>query len=127
MGNAPHTETWRSLLALKGFSPVEDPDWLEEAYAEMPEVARTKASAFIAENSSAVAFRANGEWLYYRLAGGKASTEGGPVIRRSLWIPLGIGWEAIASLDRIEIPRYESSKDLARSKPAWKDPRSLEF
>lgn len=125
--HSPSPATWQSILSQKGYGPVEDPDWKEKAYAEMPEASRLKTSAYISENRSMIAVRVVGDWVYFRFGSSGKATVGGQVVNRELWEPLGIGWEAVAKIDELDLPQLAISAKAEIGSSEWRDPRRLDF
>lgn len=127
VNHPPTAESWQVFLARKGYGPVEDPDWKEKAYAEMPEASRLKTSAYLSENRSVIAVRTTGEWVYFRFVGNGNKAGGGQIVNRELWEPLGLGWEAVATIDQLELPKLEIAKKSEKRPSEWEDARRLSF
>jgi hypothetical protein len=126
MKNPPGDGTWSVILAHRGFRAVEDPEWKEKAYLEMPEASRRKDSALISEDHRTVALRLAGEWRYFQLGGTTTRQAAGAVVKRELWEPLGLGWEAVSNLDGIDLPitRMTSHAPAPRE---WRDSRMIHY
>jgi hypothetical protein len=125
--NPPSDGAWSAILAHRGFRAVEDPEWKEMAYLEMPEASRKKDSALISEDHRTVALRFPGEWRYFQLGGTSIRKAAGAVVKRELWESLGLGWEAVSNFDGIDLP-------LVRTPPAgpslpreWRDSRMIRY
>lgn len=125
--HSPTPESWKEILTRRGFAPLEDPDWREKAYAEMPENSRLKASAYISEDHHTVALRVSGDWLYFELKNAPGKAAPGQVVPRELWEGLGLGWEAFAAFETIDLPIMRTADAPAKKAGAWRDPRSLEY
>ena len=125
--HAPSPETWKDLLTRRGFYPVEDPVWREKAYAEMPESSRLRASALISEDRHTVALRIAGDWIYYELKGFAGKPVPGQIVNRELWEKLGLGWEAVAAFESIELPLVRIPEGPKAAPQKWKDPRELAY
>lgn len=123
----PSAESWKEILVRRGFAPVEDPAWREKAYAEMPEVSRTKSSAFVSEDRHTVALREAGDWIYFELKGAPGKGIPGQVVARELWEGLGVGWESVAAFEKIELPLVRTAGEKVKHKEAWRDSRSLNY
>jgi len=123
----PSAESWKETLVRRGFAPVEDPSWREKAYAEMPEVSRAKSSAFISEDRHTVALREAGDWIYFELKGAPGKEIPGQVVARELWEGLGVGWEAVAAFEKIELPLVRTAGPPGRQAKSWKDSRNLDY
>lgn len=122
-GNPPTVETWRALLNRRGFGAIEDPGWREKAFAEMPDVGRERAAALISEDRATFALRVESDWLYFGL--GRSGGAGGATVKRELWEPLGIGWEAVARFDRLDLPTFRGVSPPKKTE--WRDDRSLDY
>jgi hypothetical protein len=122
--NPPVLEAWRAILVQRGFGPIDDPAWREKAFGEMPDVGRTRDSALISEDRTTFALRTEGDWLYFGLA---RNGGGGQTVKRELWEPLGIGWEAVAHLDALELPVFKRIDEKPRIREEWRDARSLDY
>lgn len=122
--NPPGTDVWRVLLERKGFGAIEDPSWREKAYAEMPEARKGHDSAFLSEDRTTFAIRTDGDWLFYGLGRRGA---GGQTVKRSLWEPLGIGWDAVARFSTSEIPQFLDPHKKEDKNTAGNDPRRLDY
>lgn len=122
-GNPPTLDTWRTVLARRGFGPIEDAGWREKAFAEMPDVGREPAVALVSEDRTIFALRVESDWLYFGL--GRSGGTGGATVKRALWERLGLGWEAVARFDRLELPAFRSPN--RPKKAEWRDERSLDY
>ncbi len=122
-GNPPTLETWRAVLGRRGFGPIEDAGWREKAFVEMPDVGREPAVALISEDRATFALRAESDWLFFGL--GRKGGSGGATVKRELWERLGLGWEAVARFDRLELPAFYGLK--TPKKAEWRDDRSLDY
>lgn len=122
--NPPALETWRAHLLRRGFAPIDDPDWREKAFAEMPDVGRARDSALISVDRATFALRTEGDWSYFKLGGGKA---GGAIVRRELWERLGLGWEAVARFDALDLPLFRKPAEKPGNWGEWRDARSLSY
>lgn len=125
--HSPTPESWKEILTRRGFAPLEDPAWREKAYAEMPESSRLKASAFISEDRHTVALRVSGDWLYFELKNAPGKAALGQVVARELWEGLGLGWEAFAAFETIELPIMRTAGAPTLKAKAWRDSRSVEY
>jgi len=122
--NPPAIETWRSILSRRDFGPIEDPEWREKAFVEMPDLGRARDSALLSEDRTTLALRIEGDWLFFGLA---RNGQGGPTVKRELWEPLGIGWEAVARFDRAELPHFRKTAENPKNRGDWRDARSLDY
>lgn len=122
--NPPRLETWRAELFRRGFGPIDDPAWREKAFAEMPDAGRVRDSALISEDHKTVALRTEGDWLYFGLG---MRGNGGQTVKRELWEPLGLGWEAVARFGGLDLPVFQRAAEKARQKQEWRDTRSLNY
>lgn len=122
--NPPRLETWRTVLLRRGFTPIDDSAWREKAFAEMPDAGRSRDSALISENHTTFALRTEGDWLYFGL--GTKGT-GGQTVKRELWERLGLGWEAVARFDGLELPVFQKNAEKRRPNSEWHDRRSLNY
>jgi hypothetical protein len=111
-------------LARKGFKPIEDPEWREKAFGEMPDVSRSGGSALISEDHTTFALRLDGDWRYYGLG---VRTTGGQIVKRALWERLGFGWEAFSHFESLEFPQFEASNEKNRKMTDWSDNRRLNY
>jgi hypothetical protein len=125
--NGPSEAAWESFFVSKGFRRIEDPGWKEKAYAQMPEASRKKDSALLSEDRRTAALRLPTEWVFYQLGGIAGGRPPGTVVARELWEGLGIGWEAIAALDRTELPLVRTESGPKSGKAEWSDPRSIRY
>ncbi len=125
--HTPSPESWKDLISRRGFAPIEDPNWREKAYAEMPESSRQSASAYISEDRHTVALRASGDWLYFELKNAPGKGVPGQVVSRELWEGLGVGWEAFSALEALELPKMRVPESTQKSAESWKDSRSIEY
>lgn len=123
----PTPESWKELLLRRGFAPLEDPDWREKAYAEMPESSRMKASAYISEDRHTLALRVSGDWLYFELKNAPGKAVPGQVVARELWEGLGLGWEAFAAFEAMDLPIMRTAGASSVKEKTWKDSRSIEY
>ncbi len=120
--NPPAYETWQLLIQRRGFLLLDDPAWREQAFGEMPDTGRAQGAALISEDRLTVAIRTDGDWQYNGL--GRSKNAGQPVARE-LWVQMGIGWEAVAHFERLELPAFPAIGTKARTN--WVDSRSLSY
>jgi hypothetical protein len=124
VSNPPTREVWQNLFARRGFEEIEDSAWREKAFLEMPEAGRKKEFLLVSEDRSTLALRTDGDWIYYsRLRAGR----GGQTIKRALWEPLGLSWEAIVGFEALSLPEYRVSAEKTGYSTEWSDPRSLNY
>jgi hypothetical protein len=122
--NPPPLATWKSILERRGFGPIDDTGWREKAFAEMPDIGRTKDSALISEDRTTFALRTEGDWLYFGLA---RNGGGGQTVKRALWEKLGMGWEAVSAFDTLALPEFKKPMDKPKEPTEWRDSRSLDY
>jgi hypothetical protein len=115
------------VLRARGFEAIEDPEWKEKAYAEMPEASRRNENALVSENHRTIALRANGEWHFFQLGGRDGGKAAGAPVKRELWESLGIGWEAVSMFESLELPVTRTEKSERAVPLEWRDPRMLEY
>lgn len=120
--NPPRVETWRAVLARRGFGPVDDPAWREKAFVEMPDIGRSRDAAVLSEDRTTFALRTEGDWLYFGLA---RNGGGGQTVKRELWERLGVGWEAVAHFDALDFPDFKAPEKAEKTE--WRDVRSLDY
>lgn len=125
--NAPSDEVWNAVLDRKGFRPVEDPEWKEKAYVEMPEASRKLGSALLSEDLRTIAVRSGGEWRFFQLGRSDSGKAYGEVVRRELWMPMGLGWEALSTVDRTEFPKFRTRAKGRNVPSEWEDPRRISY
>lgn len=121
--NPPSIESWRGIVGRRGFAPIDDPAWREKAFVEMPDLGRARDSVLVSEDRATLALRTEGDWLYF----GLGRSAGGQTVKRALWERLGIGWEAVARFDRLDLPEFRASGEKPGIKRKWRDVRSLDY
>ena len=79
---------------------------------------------FISEDRTIFALRTDGDWLYF---GHHRKGNGGQIVKRALWEGIGLGWEAIARFEALELPNLQVSDGNPLKKTVWSDDRSLNY